>query len=227
VLTYHRLVQFPVDGPTFRALPRHPDWAYEHLDGWAHLHYHPRPLEMVRDLSPVASRIGDPDVRHGLAVQPATEADHDDLVHLVDLIWDDLDPYRVRRAFAGLEPGSSKAERAGARFARTLAGEDDPWHPGVLVARARGGSGPVAGVVTLSTWRPRGERACPASPTITWLTVSPRWRRAGVATALLGAGVDIARRTGAVEIHSGVSAANLPSICWHWVNGFRPLPRVG
>jgi GNAT superfamily N-acetyltransferase len=219
-------VQFPVDGTTFRALPRHPDWAYEHFDGWAHLRYRPRPLELVRDLAPVTPRAGDPDIDHRPAVLTATAADHEELVHLVDLVWDDLDPYRVRRALEGSGPGPAEADTAGLRFARTLAGEDRPWEPGVLVARARAGAGPVAGVVTLGVW-PGGDPSGVAQPAITWLTVSPRWRRAGVATALLAAAVAVAGRTGAGELHSAVSGANLPSVCWHWVNGFRPLPRVG
>jgi GNAT superfamily N-acetyltransferase len=220
-------VQFPVDGPTFRALPRHPDWAYEHIDGCAHLRYRPRPLDLVRDLSPVPPRTGDAEVRHGLVVQPATEADEEDLIRLVALVWDGVDPYRYLRALADPVTEAPVAASAGPRFARTLAGDDDPWDPPVLVARARAGAGPVTGVVALSTWRPAGEGTSPVAVAITWLTVSPRWRRAGVGTELLAAAVEVARCSGSHELHSAVSAANLPSICWHWVNGFQPLPRVG
>ena len=229
MLTYHRGVQFRVDADTFRALPRHPDWVYEHLDGWAHLHYRPRPLDLVRDLAPVVQRAAPGQGRsltRGLVVQPATEDDEDEVVTLVDQVWDELDPYRVHRAFAGTREASGDPESAGPRFARTLAGDDDPWEPGALVARCGSRAGAVAGVVTLSAWRPRDEDR-PAQPAITWLTVSPRWRRSGVATALLAAAVTIAVESGADELHSAVSGANTPSVCWHWVNGFRPVPRVG
>jgi hypothetical protein len=221
-------VQFTVDAATFHALPRHPDWAYEYLDGWAHVRYRPRPLDLVRDLSPVrpaARGARDPGRTHGIVVQRAMPTDHGELVALVDEVWDELDPYRARRALSGVvtAPGDS----AGARFCRTLAGDDEPWSPGVLVARAGQGSGPVAGLLTLSAWRRGGDRTARAQPAITWLTVATRWRRAGVATALLAGALAEVDRTGATELHSAVSGTNLPSVCWHWTNGFLPLPRVG
>jgi GNAT superfamily N-acetyltransferase len=218
-------VQFAVDVDAFRALPRHPDWAYEYLDGRARLYYRPRPLELVRDLSPVPARRpeGDagPDGPQGLVVEPASTGDRDDLVVLVESVWDDLDPYRTQRA----TPDAGPDDRAAARFARTLEGADDPWDPGVLVARTDAGAGPVAGVVAVNAWRPVDDPELPAEPCITWLTVEPRWRMAGVATALLAATVEVAIQTGAGELHSAVSGANIPSVSWHWVNGFHPLAR--
>lgn len=216
-------MQFVVGLDAFRALPRHPDWAYEFLDGRAHLHYRPRPLELVRDLAPVTVRrpfaAGDgPDGLHGVVVRPAAAEDRDEMMMLVEAVWEELDPYRTMRATPEPEP----ADTAGARFARTLAGADDPWDPAVLVARTAGGAGPVAGLVTLNAWRPADDHEIPAEPVISWLTVEPRWRMAGVATTLLAASVAEAARSGAGELHSAVSCANIPSVCWHWTNAFHP-----
>ena len=215
-LTYDPAVQFTADVDVFRSLPRHPDWNYEYLDGQAHLSYQPQPLQLIRDLSPVRPRVAG---TQGLVVAAATNQDRDEAVDLVDAVWSQLDPYRIRWA----HPGCSPIERPGARFTRTLAGSDDPWDPGMLVARAHGGAGPLVGLVTLNAWRRVDAPGLLAEPGLSWLTVDPHRRLAGVATALLAASVDVAVHTGAGELHSAVSCANIPSVCWHWVNGFRLL----
>lgn len=204
-------MHFASDAGVVRALPRHPDWAYEHHDGRAHLSYRPRPLELVRDLAPVAGR-GSPGAASPLVVDGATggETERHELVALVRSVWSEQDPFRTSGG-------------AGSRFARTLDGRDDPWDPPVLVARAGGDT--AVGLVALTAWRPGTDRRVPAEPALAWLTVLPGWRLAGVASALLAAAVEAARRSGAGELHSAVSGANLAGVRWHWVNGFRPVTR--
>jgi GNAT superfamily N-acetyltransferase len=200
-------VQFAVDSDVFRAMPRHPDWAYEWGDGQARLCYRPRPLPLVRDLSPVRRR------PTRVVVGPAEDGDRTDLLALVAGVWGDLDPFR-----AGGPP-------AAARFAPTLDGADDPWDPAVLVARPTTGSRRPVGVVALNAWRPAGAPHGLAEPGLCWLTVASGWRHGGVATALLAAAVTAAAQSGAGELHSAVSVANAPSVAWHWVSGFTPLRR--
>jgi GNAT superfamily N-acetyltransferase len=200
-------VQFAVDSDVFRALPRHPDWSYDWLDGQARLSYRPRPLPLVRGLGRVPRR------PTRVSIEPAEDRDRRDLLALVAGVWGALDPFRA---------GSLAAAP---RFARTLDGRDDPWDPGVLVARPADGSPSQAvGLVALNAWRPAGAPATAlAEPGLCWLTVAPGWRHEGVATALLAAAVEAARHTGAGELHSAVSVANTAAVAWHWVNGFTPL----
>lgn len=72
----------------------------------------------------------------------------------------------------------------------------------------------IAGAATVAPDWHTGE------PCMAWLTVDPRVRERGIATALLRAISQELNSNGAETLWSSASAANIPSLRWHLTRGF-------
>lgn len=81
--------------------------------------------------------------------------------------------------------------------------------------------GDLAGAVLLE---PSYEPMDPQTLQLSWLAVGNDDRNRGVASALLAAAVELLADAGHTTLHSGTSAANVPSLRWHWTHGFTLLP---
>lgn len=218
----------PMSWEAFVALPRHPAYKVEHLDGVTWLT--PRdacihallPLERVRLSQPAADTL----------VRP--------------LMPDDWEPLArtFASAFRGVPPFETLDDDTAASALResldaTQRGEDGPLvEAACFVAEAdRAGAGLSGGLLTTllpgvdpGTWDAWRWKAPPppdcverrlGRPHVTWVFVQPFDRRRGVAGALLGAVAARLRGLGYGELTSTVLAGNLPSVVWHWQQGFQ------
>ena len=120
-----------------------------------------------------------------------------------------LGPFDLELA-AALHGGSFETPWSGQAFAELLA---MPGSAGLLAAR----NGQPAGLILLQMQPPDGE--------VLTLGVLPALRRQGIATALLGRALDLARPAGTTRLLLEVAADNHAALAFYRRHGFRPLSR--
>lgn len=218
----------PMAWEAYEALPRHPAYKVEHLDGVTWLT--PRdacihaqlPLDRTRPARPA----------DGTVVRRLRPEDWEPLSRTFASAFRGVPPFEV------LDDGVA-AEALHESLDATRRGEDGP-----LVATAcfvaeggRAGASPCGGLLT--TLLPGGDperwdawhwKEAPAPdcverrlgrPHMTWVFVHPFEARRGVGGALLGAAIPALRALGYGVLTSTALAGNVPSVLWHWQQGFQ------
>lgn len=199
---YFRLCRLAIARDQLESLPRPAGYKVEYVDGEAWI------TPTAACVTPVLRLSGE----MGL---PARE----DVRRLGVDDWEALGPifvvaFRRVAPFASLGEGEAEAALHECLHA-TRAGEDGPLvEPACLVATRPDGL--AGGLIT--TMIRRGGREVPH---LTWIFVRPLERRRGVASALLRAAADELLALGYDELASTSLIANVPSLLWHWRQGFR------
>lgn len=217
---WFRTRRVPMPWEAFEALPRHPAYKQEHLEG-------------VTWLTPRDAR-----VRALLRLEDAGLAPRDGGVSIRRLTPDDWEPLSrtFAAAFRGVPPFETlDSEEAGeavqACLEATRRGRDGALlESACFVAEGhREDESPRGGLLAtlVEAGHPGGWDAWlgreASRPHLTWVFAHPFARRRGVASALLGAAVAELRALGHAELAGTVLAGNLPGVLWHWHHGFRPL----
>ncbi len=186
-------MRFPLTSQLLWRLPRHPDWRYELDAGEVILSHRPRSLRLCRPTAlPVVPSRAVGEVRELDLV-----CDRRAVARLLLEAWSVEDPYRT----LGDELLGSQIEQ-GLGTAET----------GAVAVDLETGAVCAAALV-------HGDRRGP--PMLGWLTVAREARERGLATELLRLIVTVLRARGVGELASGASAANVPSLRWHFSRGFR------
>lgn len=89
------------------------------------------------------------------------------------------------------------------------------WLPASRIARSRR-QAVIQGAALI--------RRCPGGPLLNAVFVRPRWRRTGLATALLRQATAALVAAGETVLHSRCVLGNEASLSWHLRSGFRELP---
>jgi ribosomal protein S18 acetylase RimI-like enzyme len=183
------------DSDALWRLPRHPDWKYEMVKGEALLSSRPRPLRLRRSTSLEVPAV----TLSAIEVRTIdARRDRSEIAKLLMDVWVQEDPYRSFE-----DPDTLLQEQ----IQRSL---EDPGL-GVVAIDEQG----VCAVVLVPSM---------TAPELMWLTVRREARERGLATALLRLVVETLSASGADELASGTSAANVPSLRWHLTRGFQLAP---
>lgn len=212
----------------YEAFPHHPAYKIEHLDGVTWIT--PRdgyvhallPLDRARPAQPAS----------GTVIRGMPPEDREPLFST------------FASAFRGVPPfetldGELAVQALRESLDATLRGEDGPLVESAcfMAEGDRDGAALSGGLLTTllpggdpeewDTWRwsappaPDSVERRLGRPHMTWVFVHPFERRRGVAGALLGAAAAKLRSLGYDALTSTALSGNVPSVLWHWQQGFQ------
>ncbi|MEZ6122313.1 MAG: GNAT family N-acetyltransferase [Planctomycetaceae bacterium] len=207
----HR-IELPISQEDFRRLPQHPGYRYDYFNGTVVITPASSEHHAVLQLDSVQSD----HVRNRnpieLTIQPLTSAGFDELADLFAASAGSLP------AFHGLS-GDQLRQASENRLRRTLSGGDGQLLVNAGFVAVDDGNEQLLGAVMItSEWEP----GVPAHrPHLTWIFVSPTALRRGIATTLLSSSIQSLKKDGHSMLLSTFDSGNVPSLLWHWKNGFR------
>ena len=203
-------------------------WRWPHLaaykadyrDGQAELTYRPR-LRMAR--LPIAGRV-ERNVP-GVTIAPL------DVVHAHDAL-----ARLFMAAFARVPPldtmaATTRRHAADAAMRHTAGGGDGELCRPACIAATDSATDAIVAAAIVTTIRLRADEwpdpQLPASLfNLTWLFVAPQWQRRQVGSAMLDRIAKVLADSGAEWLVSHILEDNVPSVMFHWRNGFELVPAI-
>ncbi len=219
---------------SYERLPRHPSYKLEYWDGQLRISPRWRSHSFFLELRPPEEcpRVDDLDVA---SIRPLAASDWEKLPEVLAAAFRDAPPLgmlgRRRRLCAARDwllstRDGGEGPLVGPACVVAVDAEDDNKLLGALLVTLMKGS--------VRSWYARLRIAVEPPPPdlaegreqsqMSWIFVRPGASGRGVGTTLLAAAARTLWSSGYRELASATHWGNVPSMAWHWRNGFRLLP---
>lgn len=234
VYRWYRPIRAPMSFESYERLPRHPSYKMEYWDGQLRISPRWRSHSFFLELQPPEGypRVDAPRIT---SIRPLIAGDWDRLPEILAAAFRDAPPlgmlgYR-RRVWAARDWLCSTRD----------GGEGALVQPACVVAADPEDDKNVMGALLVTvmdesarSWYASLRAAVDPPPPdlaegreqsqISWIFVRPGCSCRGVGTALLAAAARTLWSSGYRELASATHFGNVPSLAWHWRNGFHLLP---